>query len=518
MQGARHNELDRRRFLQLTGIATTAGLTSIAGCIDDSGGSSNDEFVVTQGEFATTVDPNGHNDAPTYNVLDQVYEPLWDITPDGELEPRIVEEWTHPDDSTMELTVRDDVVFHEGQEMTASDVAYTINRAVDEEVGIASEQADRYPGVVGAEAPDDTTVLIEHESVPSIVEFNVATVATVVSQEWMEEREQPVTDELNGTGPYQVDEYTPDEEITFTTFDDYWGETPDLDPVRFRGASEASTRVSELETGESDLVVNVPPSDVANIDEAEDVEVRTVTSLRNIFLVMPNDDEPFDSQEFRQAMNYAVDVDAIIENVLDGFGSPTSQPIPEGIFGYNDDLDPYPHDLEQAEQLVEDSGYSGVEITLESPEGRYLNDTEVAETAAQQIDQLENVSCDFQITDFETITESSLDADPSTSPDFFLIGWGNPTYDADYGLAPWFVSGQAAYNFEDEEIEEKILESQQTSDPDEREQLLQEINADLHEAAPWVFLHREESIYGIRSDVDWDPRADESILLDEMST
>ncbi|WP_440771426.1 ABC transporter substrate-binding protein [Natronorubrum sp. DTA28] len=516
MQGANYS-LDRRALLRRTGAATSiAGLAAIAGCIDDSNGDGDDEFVVTQGEFASTVDPNNHNDSPTYNVLDQVYEPLWNITHEGELEERIVTEWDHPDDNTMELTIRDDVVFHDGEEMTASDVAYTINRAVDEEVGITSEQADRYPGVTGAEAEDETTVLVEHESVPSIVEFNVATVATVVSEEWMEDREQPENEELNGTGPYQVEDYTPGEEIILTTFDDYWGDVPDIGRVRFRGADQASTRVSELETGESDLIVNVPPSDVATFDNVDDAEIREVTSLRNIFLVMPNDDEPFDSQEFRQAMNYAVDVDAIITNVLDGFGEPSTQPVPEGIFGYNEDLDPYPHDLDEAESLVEDSGYAGAEITLESPEGRYLNDTEVAETAAQQINELDNVDCNFQITDFESLTESSLDADPSTSPDFFLIGWGNPTYDADYGLAPWFVEGQAAYNFVDEDIEEKILESQQTADPDEREELLQEINADLYEAAPWVYLHREESIYGIRSDVDWDPRADESIFLDEM--
>ncbi|ELY95699.1 peptide ABC transporter substrate-binding protein [Natrialba hulunbeirensis JCM 10989] len=516
MQGANYS-LDRRTLLQRTGAATSiAGLAAIAGCIDDSNGDGDDEFVVTQGEFATTVDPNDHNDSPTYNVLDQVYEPLWDITPDGELEPRVVTEWDHPDDNTMELTVRDDVVFHEGQEMTASDVAYTINRAVDEDVGIVSEQADRYPGVTGAEAEDDTTVLVEHESVASLVEFNLATVATVVSEEWMEDQDQPANEELNGTGPYQVEEYTPDQDIIYTTFDDYWGDVPDIDRVRYRAASEASTRVSELETGESDLIVNVPPTDTASIDEADDADIRSVVSLRNIFLVMPNDDEPFDSQEFRQAMNYAVDVDSIIDNVLDGFGEPSTQPVPEGIFGYNDDLDPYPHDPDEAEALIEESGYAGAEITLESPEGRYLNDTEVAETAAQQIDELDNVSCNFQITDFESLTESSLDGDPSTSPDFFLIGWGNPTYDGDYGLTPWFVEGQASYNFMDDDIEEMILESQSTDDPDEREELLQEINAELYEAAPWVFLHREESIYGIRSDVDWEPRADESIFLDEM--
>jgi len=515
MQGADKPTMDRRTLLKLTGVAgLSAGMGSIAGCLGEEGP---DEFVITQGELAANADPNDHNATPAYNVFDPVYEPLFEMTPDGELQERVVTDWEHTDDDEITLTIRDDVVFHNGEEMTASDVAYTVNRQVDEEVGIPSPQADGMTGITGAEAPDDTTVVVEHEVSPVLAETGLGVFGRVVSEEWMEDQDQPVADDMNGTGPYQMVEFVGEDYALYEAFDDYWGEEPAFEQLRLQMISSNSTRIADLETEASDVVTDVPPSDVFDIDEQDGLEVRNITSFRNIFLVMPNDEEPFDSQAFRQAMNYAVDTEAIIDNIHDGFGEPMSQPVPSEHFGFNPDLDPYPHDPDEAEALVEESGYEDVEIELTCPDGRYLNDTDVAEFAASQIDDLDNVNCEAEIIPFEDLTEMTLDGDLGTAPEFFLIGWGNPTYDADYGLVPWFVEGQAANNFNDEELEEMILESREIEDEAEREAHLQEVMAEIHELSPWVFLYNQESIYGVRSDLEWEPRNDERINPGEMS-
>ncbi|MFC6905199.1 ABC transporter substrate-binding protein [Halalkalicoccus tibetensis] len=506
-------------MLQLlgTGVAS-AGITATAGCLGGDGDDEDEveEFVVTQGEFIENTDPNDHNATPYYNVLDQVYEPLFNVTDDGEIEERVVTDWEHPEDGVVELTIRDDVVFHEGEELVASDVAYTINRQIDEDVGIVSDQVAGMTAIEGAEADGDTTVLVEHSAAESLAEFQLANFARAVNEEWMEGQDQPVDGEMNGTGPYQLEEYESGVQAVYTRFDDYWGDEPAFETVRFNAAAESSSRVGGLQADESDLVVNVPPTDVETVDTEDGIEVRNVTSFRNIFLVMKNEVEPFDSQEFRQALNYAVDNEGIIDSVLGGFGAPMTQPIPEGLFGYNPELDPYEQDQELAEELIEESGYAGEEITLQSMEGRYLNDAEVAQTAADQIDQLGNVSCDFETVPFDQISDAAGEGPDFEEIPFFLIGWGNPTGDSDYGLSPWFTSGGGQFNFRDEELEERLIESQQEDDEDEREALLQGINADLREEAPWVFLHLEESIYGVRDDLEWEPRQDESIYIDEM--
>ncbi|MCH7661360.1 MAG: twin-arginine translocation signal domain-containing protein [Euryarchaeota archaeon] len=518
----RDTAIDRRGFLKFAGASAAVATTGLAGCLGEENGNGNgdadeiDEFVVTQGEFVENADPNDHNATPYYNVFDQVYEPIFNVTGDGEIEERVVTDWEHPEDGVVSLTIRDDVLFHGGEELVASDVAYTINRQVDEDIGFPSDQVAGMTTIAEAEAEDDTTVLVEYEGAESLVEFQLANFGRAVNEEWVEGQDQPISDDMNGTGPYQLEEYEADVQAVYTRFDDYWGEEPPFETVRFNAAAESSSRVGALQTGESDLVVNVPPTDVETVDTEEGIEIRNVTSFRNIFLVMKSEIEPFDSQEFRQAMNYAVDNEGIINSVLGGFGQPMTQPIPEGLFGYNPDLDPYEQDQALAEELVEESGYAGEEITLQSMEGRYLNDAEVAQTAASQIDQLENVDCEIEIVPFDAISDAASEGPDFEEIPFYLIGWGNPTGDADYGLSPWFTSGGGQYNFVDEELDERLIESQQIDDEDEREATLQEINADIREEAPWVFLHLEESIYGVRDDLEWEPLQDESIYIDQM--
>jgi peptide/nickel transport system substrate-binding protein len=523
MKGADNLRSDRRSVLKATGaFGATASLGAIAGCLDDptEDGDDTDEIVITQGEFIENPDPNDHITGPYFNILDPVYEPLFDVTPEFEFEPRVVEEWEDADDGA-ELTIRDDIVFHNGDEMTADDVAYTFNRIIDPDEGIESDQAAGLGALNGAEALDDTTVLIEHDVAPTLAEFEYANYGRVVNQAWIEDQdEQPISgddaDAFNGTGPYEVVEYEPDVQLVLEPFEDYWGDEPHLGRVVFNADGESSGRVNALEAGESDIVDNVIPEDVSAVDEHEDLEIRNETSLRNIFLVMKTGVEPFDSMEFRQAMNYAVDNEGIIDDVLGGFAEPMTQPIPEGVFGHNPDLDTYEQDIERAEELVEESGYAGEEITLYAPEGRYLNDGDVAQTAADQIDQLDNVDCDLDIVPFPDISDANSAPYDDDGMPFFLIGWGVITGDSDYGLAPFFTEEAPQETYRNEEISEMILESQTIEDEDERESLLQEINEQLRDDAAWVYLHSQDSVYGVRQEIDWTPRTDESIYLWEI--
>lgn len=521
MEHVTNYHMGRRTLLRWTGAtAASTGIAALAGCLGEGNGDGTDELVITQGEFPPNSDPNDHMTRPYFNVFELVYERLFNVTPEGEIEPHVVTDWEHTGDGVVTLTIRDDVLFHNGDELVASDVAYTLNRQVDEDVGgFASDQVAGLTTIEDAEAEDDTTLQVEYTGGEALAEIQLANFARALNKEWVEERDQPLTgSEMNGTGPYEVEEYEADVDGTFSAFGDYWGDEPLFDTIRYNASSESSSRVGALQTGESDIVVNVQPTDVENVDAEDGIEIRNITSFRNIRLVMKNEVEPFDSIEFRQAMNYAVDNEGIVNSVLGGFGEPYAQPAPEDTFGHNPNIELYSQDQEMAEELIEESGYADEEITLFAMDGRYLGDSEVAETAASQIDELSNVDCEFEIVPFDTISDATAEGPDYEEISFFMLGWGNPTGDADYEMTPWFTSGGGQFNFRDEGIEERLFESQQEDDEDEREAMLQEINADLHEEAPWVFLHLEESIYGVRDDLEWEPRSDEGIYHTEMNT
>ena len=172
-----------------------------------------------------------------------------------------------------------------------------------------------------------------------------------------------------------------------------------------------------------------------------------------------------------------------------------------------------------AESLVEESGYGGAEIELVAPNGRYLNDAAVAEAAADQIDSLDNVSCSVNIVDFGVVSDAnSAGVDPDTFDiPFYMIGWGVITGDTDYGVQGFFtIPDNPNRTFQDEELSDAILESQQIEDPEERTQKLMEVNRLAHEKCPFVFLHTQESIYGARDRVEWEPREDEVVYVWEM--
>ncbi|WP_339103324.1 ABC transporter substrate-binding protein [Haloterrigena salinisoli] len=510
----------RRSFLITTGAAS---VVAVSGCLGGEG-PGDDEFVITLSQFPDTVDPIDHITGDYFDVFDHVYEPLFDIQPGEAPEPRVVEDWEHAD-GAVELSLRDDVQFHDGQDLTAEDVAFTLERQIDPEVGPASSQVAGLGSIEGAEAVDDSTVRFEYSGAAALAEYEFGNYARAMSREWTDEQESAESGEIvgnsadvfNGTGPYEVVDFTPDTEIVLEPFDDYWGDEPPFDRLVFNADEESSGRVAALETGESDLTINVLPEDVQTVQNAEDAEVRTVTSFRNIFCPMKNEAEPFDSQAFRQAMNYAVDNEGIIDDVLSGFGEPMSQPVPPGVNGYNPDLDPYPHDPDEAASLVEESGYGGAEIELVAPQGRYLNDADVAQTVADQIDQLENVSCDVDVVDFGVVSDANSAGMDDYEIPFFMIGWGVITGDTDYGVSGFFQEGGGVQTFRDEELDQAIEESKGIDDPEERERQLQDVNEMAREKAPWIFLHLQESIYGVRQDVQWEPREDETIWAWEMS-
>lgn len=541
-------QVNRRRFLEFAGVSTaTAATVGLAGCLGDDEDleeeleeeldddddeevvdDDDDEEVVddepfemtmTQRQDPTTLDPHDHRETPTDNVILHAYEGnLW-RAPDGEIIPSLATEWEQLDPGRHKLTIREGVQFHDGSELTPGDCAYSIRRVVDSDVGnLESPQRDQLDGIVDAEVDEDEHAIVVHSDGANPMVFaNLASHCPVVSEDWIEAREpEDVAEEMNGTGPYQLDEFVDGEYVQLEAFDDYWDGRPEIDRVEIIAAGEDSTRVGQLEAGETDVVSAVPPPDAARVEANEELRIEDMGSTRILFAPMRYDVEPFTSVEFRQAMNYAIDLDQIIAEVLEGFGEATGQPTLEGYFGYNPDIDPYPYDPDRAEELVEESGFVDEEIEIEYPAGRYLLNDEIIAAVAGFIDELDNVSCEAVSRDFGTLAGELLDGNIDTMPPFYNIGWGNTTFDASQTVVPWFREGTSQYHYVSEEMNDLLDRQGVEADPDEREEILKEINRYAHDNALWVFLNQEFLIFGINERIDFTIRQDEYFLAQDM--
>jgi peptide/nickel transport system substrate-binding protein len=533
--------VDRRSFLKLSGGAAAA--VTLAGCTGgdstpapteeptSGGGGSTDapteaeteteggdggsaetfDMTVTAGQMDSGLDPQDHAETPTDNIVSQAYDGLLDRDKQGGIIEGLASEWERVEPGTVRFTLREGVTFHNGDPLTPEDVAFSIRRIVFDDVGIASAQKNDL-GNVSEVVPGDGEVTVNFEGLNPIVFQLFATNGQVMQQSWVEENSTDfINRNTNGTGPFTATSYDSGNEVVFERFEDYWRGPSPVGTLTWNAASESSTRVNRILQGESDITVNVPPQEISRVQNSDAARIAPVPSTRIIFLQMRYDVEPFTSQEFRQALNYAIDLDGIIENVLDGFGAPTGQPTLEPFVGHNPDVEPYPHDPEQAEELVEESGFAGAEITLQTPIGRYLKDVEIAQACAEQINSLSNVSCEVQQREFSSLVQDITTGNIEDKPPFNLLGWGNGEFDAAQTIIPLLASDGALTILENDQVDQYMADAQSTADPDEREAILQEANAFLHDLAPWVFLHQQFSVYGVSSRIEWEPRNDEII-------
>jgi len=423
--------------------------------IEPTSGSS---VTITQSQMDSGLDPHDHRETPTQNIVTQTYEGLLGRDADGRSVNELATGYERSGDAEVTFELRSGVSFHSGDSFTAEDAAYSINRIVQSDVGgLESPQSDQLAGVTGAEAGGDSTVVVSTDGFNPTVFALFASYCDIVNKSWMESNDAAyINSNMNGTGPFQLATYEQDVEIVYSSYDDYWRDAAPADELTIQAAGESSTRVNQLLSDETDVIVNVPPQSISQIQGADNAEIAATPSTRVIYNAMVYNAEPFDSVQFRQAMNYAVDMESIVENILSGFADVTSQPTLENFVGYNSDLDPYPYDPDQAEALVEASGYAGAEITLHTPVGRYLKDLEIAQSVVGYIDDLDNVSAEVRQRDFGNLAGELLDGDISTGPAFYLIGWGNATFDASQTIIPLLTSDGALTSYSNERVDELI--------------------------------------------------------------
>ncbi|MXR41586.1 twin-arginine translocation signal domain-containing protein [Halobaculum sp. WSA2] len=422
-----------------------------------------DDVVMTQSQMDSGLDPQDHRETPTDNIVLQAYEGLLERDREGAIVETLATDYERLDETTVQFTVRDNVSFHSGDSLTPEDVAFSINRIVDSDVGIESPQVDQLIGVEGAEvaSSDDRTVNVNLSGLNPIVFASFATYCDVMNKSWVESNDQAyINQNMDGTGPFELSNYEQGVAVEFQRNDDYWDDPAAISTFTINSASESSTRVNRLLSDETDIAVNVPPQEVSRVENSDDASISAVPSTRVIFNAMRYDVEPFDSPAFRRAVNHAVDLDSIIENVLQTFGSPTAQPTLEGFFGHNEDLDPYPRDLERAEELVEESGYAGAEIELVTPIGRYLKDVEIAQAVASQVDELSNVSATARQVEFSTLVSQVTTGNIEDKPDWYLLGWGNATFDAIQTIQPLLASDGALTSYKNDELDRLLDEAQ----------------------------------------------------------
>ncbi|MDO7976554.1 ABC transporter substrate-binding protein [Oceanotoga teriensis] len=327
------------------------------------------------------LDPHKAAASGTYEMMFNVFEGLLKPSPDGKVIPAVAESYTVSDDG-LEYTfkLRKNIKFHNGEIVTVEDVLYSLNRLKGNDKDSAlSSDFQKY--VESIDSPDSQTIKVRLNTRNS--DFLVKFVAAIVPKKVNLLNDNPI-----GTGPYSFVEYVPGQKLVLKKFADYWGEKAHIDNVVFKIIPDEQTSLLSFLSG-----------DIRMYPRINDIQAEMLKDRYNVIkgeqnmvqlMTMNNKVKPFDDKRVRQAINYAIDKDEIIQLVANGNGTKLGSNMSPIMKEYYEEglEDYYKTDLNKAKQLLKDAGYSdGFTTTITVP-SNYKFHVDTAQVIAEQLKKI----------------------------------------------------------------------------------------------------------------------------------
>ncbi|ABR49059.1 extracellular solute-binding protein, family 5 [Alkaliphilus metalliredigens QYMF] len=455
-------------------------------------------LVVGQGADAVSLDPHATNDQPSSRVSKQIYDTLVEQDQNMALQPGLATSWEEIDELTFEFTLKQGVVFHNGEAFTANDVKFTLLRALEStHIGHIVGQIDPE----GIEIIDDHTIRISTtEPFAPLLAHLAHTATAMLNETAVTEAGEDYGQHPIGTGPFVFDKWNTGDSIELLRNDNYHGEAPKIEKVIMRSITENANRTIELETGQIDIAYDISPNDVNRVEAHDDLILLRQPNFSTAYVGFNVAKEPYNDVRVRQAINYAVDMEAIVEAVYQGVGAPAKGPLGPNVWASNQSLEEYGFDQEKAKELLAEAGYpEGFKTTLWTNQNQQRED--IATIVANQLGQI-GIEAEISVVEWGTYLEDTA----AGKHDMLIMGWTTVTGDPDYGLYSLFHSkstgtaGNRSF-YGNDRVDELLDLGRRSADPVEREAYYMEAQVIIRDEAPWIFTWSGEDLNGTQSDV-----------------
>jgi peptide/nickel transport system substrate-binding protein len=444
-------------------------------------------------------------------------EPLIIRDTTGAFEATLATEWapSADDPNVWVFTLREGVKFHGGEDFTAEDVVFSFERAKTE----ASDFKELLTSITEIRAVDDYTVEFVTDGPNPILPANLTSIF-IMDKGWTEANDTVkvqdfeggeitfATTNVNGTGAYKLVSREQDVKTVMTRNEDYWGKDMfpmEIKEVIYTPIQNDATRVAALLSGEVNLLQDMPVQDIARVNGADGLGVKTAPQNRVIFFGMnqgaadlERDNvegaNPLADVRVRKAMAMAVNRDAIKQVVMRGQSVPAGMIAPPFVNGWTADMDAESStDIEAAKALMAEAGYGdGFSIQLDCPNDRYINDEAICQAAVGMMGQIGitvNLNAQPKAQHFPLINGGNTD--------FYMLGWGVPTYDSEY-IFNFLVHGKSdtmgSWNgtgFNDAGLNDKIMSLASNTDLDSRNATIADIWRVVQDEQLYIPIHHQ---------------------------
>lgn len=465
--------------------------------------------------FPNSLDASVAAERNAQNVSWQMFDSLVWANEQNVIEPALAESWEVSEDGREYIfSLREDVEFHNGEPFNADAVVFSWNRGIQPHI----EWSDRWARAESVERIDDYSVRITTAEPDPLL-------LGVMAQHW--NMVPPVyTEEVGddefgsspvGTGPFRFIEWMREDRIVLERNEDYWREgLPRVDRVVFRPIPESSTRMAAIQTGEIDIVNRLSFEQAEALESIEGVDVVTYPIDRVFYIAFNNlttgIDEPTMDPRVRQALNYAVDRQAIIDSLFGGRAQLATGLMTSSNLGYDSSVEAFPYDPERARELLAEAGYpDGFEIGYAAPSGAYTNFEQVAEAVQGYLSE---VGIRTELDLIESGRYWDLQAEKQLPP-LFGDSWSERSGESlprlRGALGGWDASFSA---WSDPVIDDLLDRISVTIDQDDRAELYGELHRYMQDDPPFIYLYVPETFEAAQANVrDYRPRAAEDYFL-----
>jgi len=371
------------------------------------------ELIVVQQTDAKSLDPTGSNDVYSHNLNLNIYDRLFDWSPEMKVEPSLAESYKQIDPLTLEVKIKKGVKFHNGDELTAEDVKFTLERASKQPQVITY-----FSPITGVEIVDPYTVKITTEKpYGPLINALAHAGGSIVNKKYVTADEKKAFLEPVGTGPFKYESWQSGDRIVLAANKDYFNGAPGVDKITYRVIPESVNRAIALETKEVDVVLVVDPVDAPNVKAKKYIKVYELPALSMTYLGFNCEKAPLDDVRVRQAIVYAINLPDIVDTAFLKAAVPANSAVPQGVMGYNKNLQSPVRDVEKSKALLKEAGIKDrLKLKLWINENKSREDSAVIMQA-----QLAEVGIDVSIEKLEW--GAYLDKLGRGEHDLFILGW-----------------------------------------------------------------------------------------------
>lgn len=488
------------------------------------------EFKLAMSSPPTSMDPHFYNLFPNLNVADHMFETLVTMDPDSRVIPSLAESWSLVNNLTWEFKLRKGVKFHDGSEMTAEDVYWSMDRPATI-VGSPGKLDVYTKAIINKKIIDAYTIRFTTKEPYPLLLADLTSIYIVSKKATtgLSSDEFSSGKGMVGTGTFKFVKFQRDDRLELERNDTYWGKKPAWSKVTLRFIPNGATRLAALLAGDVQAIENVPTPDLAKVRSDANIALYSKVSHRLIYLFpdtkrevspfitdkdgKPMDKNPLQDVRVRTAMSMAINRDAIRDRVMEGLSEPTNNLVPKTLFGHNPALKTVKYDPDGAKKLLTQAGYpNGFGLTLHTPNNRYVNDEKIAQTIAQMFSRIGIV------TKIEGLPMSVYSARGAKSEySIGLLGWGAQTGEASSPLRALLAcdnpaKGLGGFNwlkYCNPKMDEMLQKALNTVDDKSRLVLLQDATAVAINDGGIIPIHQQVTTWATKKGITYIPRTDE---------